>query len=107
MPTTKSAGSSAPRDGGKTWQKVLYKDAKTGGIDITFDPAQCQHYVRGAVAGEAHALEPGQRRPGQRAVRSTDGGTTWKQLTGHGLPEGIIGRIGVTVSARIPIASGR
>ena len=36
--------------------------------------------------------------PGSGLYRSTDGGNTWQQLQGHGLPEGILGRIGVTVS---------
>src|SRR5205814_5014558 len=36
--------------------------------------------------------------PGSGLYRSTDGGNTWKRLEGHGLPEGVLGRIGVSVS---------
>ncbi len=56
-------------DGGKTWEKVLYKDAKTGGIDVVFDPSNANILVCGALAGEAHAVEHGQRRTGKRAVQ--------------------------------------
>ena len=40
--------------------------------------------------------------PGSGLYRSTDGGATWKHLEGHGLPEGILGRIGVSVSGADP-----
>jgi len=36
--------------------------------------------------------------PGSGIYKSTDGGLTWKQVTGHGLPTGVMGRIGVAVS---------
>ena len=55
-------------DGGKTWEKVLYKDENTGGIDVAFDPHNPEHFVCGSVAGAAHFMEHGQRRPGKRAV---------------------------------------
>ncbi|HLJ41993.1 MAG TPA: hypothetical protein VKT50_10940, partial [Candidatus Acidoferrales bacterium] len=37
--------------------------------------------------------------PGSGIYKSTDGGATWKQLEGHGLPEGVLGRIGIAVGA--------
>jgi photosystem II stability/assembly factor-like uncharacterized protein len=90
------------RDGGKTWEKVLYKDAKTGGIDVQFDPSNPN--ILFAALWQARrtpwSLDSGG--PGSGLYRSIDGGTTWKQLTGHGLPEGILGRIGVTVSGANP-----
>src|SRR5437879_13009541 len=36
--------------------------------------------------------------PGSGLYKSSDGGTTWKRLEGHGLPPGVLGRIGVSVS---------
>ncbi len=85
-------------DGGKSWTKVLYKDGKTGAIDVVFDPNNS--HILFAALWEAHrtpySLESGG--PGSGLYKSTDDGTTWKRLEGNGLPEGILGRIGVSVS---------
>ncbi len=90
------------QDGGKTWQKVLYKDAKSGGIDVVFDPSNSN--ILFAALWQARrtpwSLDSGG--PGSALYRSIDGGTTWKELKAHGLPEGILGRIGVTVSGANP-----
>ncbi len=85
-------------DGGKTWTKVLGKDENTGAIDVVFDPHNAQTLFA--------ALWQVRRQPwffasggaGSGLYRSTDGGTTWQQLQGNGLPEGILGRIGIAVS---------
>jgi photosystem II stability/assembly factor-like uncharacterized protein len=85
-------------DGAKTWTNVLFKDENTGGIDIVFDP----HNPNIVFA----SLWQARRQPwffssggaGSGLYRSSDNGATWKQLEGHGLPEGILGRIGVAVS---------
>lgn len=86
-------------DGGKTWQKVLYKDDKTGAVDLTF------------AAGNSHTLYAAMYQelrtpwgftsggPGSGIYKSIDGGTTWKQLQGNGLPSGVLGRIGIAVGA--------
>ncbi|HET9743677.1 MAG TPA: hypothetical protein VFQ00_13080 [Terriglobales bacterium] len=85
-------------DGGKTWTKVLYKDDKTGAIDVAFDPNNSN--ILYAALWEAYrtpySLNSGG--PGSGLYKSEDGGTTWKHLEGNGLPDGIMGRIGVTVS---------
>jgi photosystem II stability/assembly factor-like uncharacterized protein len=89
-------------DGGKTWQKVLYRDDKTGAIDLVFDPSNS--HIAYAALWEAHrtpySLESGG--PGSGLYTSGDGGTTWKHLEGNGLPKGILGRIGVSVSGADP-----
>ncbi len=89
-------------DGGKTWSKVLGKDENTGAIDVVFDP----HNPNTLFA----ALYQVRRQPwffssggdGSGLYRSTDGGNTWQHLEGHGLPKGVLGRIGVTVSGADP-----
>ena len=85
-------------DGGKNWEKVLYKDDRTGGIDIVFDP-QNSHTLFAAM-WEAYRtpwnLTSGG--PGSGLFKSTDGGATWKRIEGHGFAEGVLGKIGVSVS---------
>ncbi len=86
-------------DGGKTWDKVLYKDENTGAIDVTFDPQN--PHILFASLWEARrtpwSLSSGG--PGSGIYRSTDAGTTWKKLEEHGLPKGPYGRIGLAVAA--------
>ncbi len=88
-------------DGGKSFQKVLYKDQHTGAADLTLDPDNPD--IVYAVLWEAqqgpweNAAWTG---PGSGLFKSTDGGNTWKPLT-KGLPtfgEGGLGRIGITVA---------
>jgi photosystem II stability/assembly factor-like uncharacterized protein len=86
------------RDGGKTWEKVLYLDDRTGGIDVVFDPHN--PHVLFAAMWEGYrtpwALNSGGTNDG--LFRSNDDGSTWKRVEGHGMPEGPLGRIGVSVS---------
>src|SRR5579864_3134131 len=86
-------------DGGKTWQKVLYKDDHTGAIDVVFDPTNAN--IAYAALWEAYrtpysAVSGG---PGSGLYRSADGGATWTQIKGNGFAPGVLGRIGVAVSA--------
>src|SRR6266516_6070226 len=86
------------RDGGKTWEKVLYLDDRTGGIDITFDP-QNPHVLFAAMwegRRTPWTLSSGGDKDG--LYRSNDDGSTWKRVEGNGMPEGPLGKIGVAVS---------
>lgn len=86
-------------DGGKTWQKVLYKDENTGGIDIAFDPHNANILFASLWQARRTSWGLSSGGPGSGIYRSNDGGTTWKQLTGHGLPDPPYGRVGVAVAA--------
>ncbi|HEY6128231.1 MAG TPA: hypothetical protein VIW23_08630 [Candidatus Acidoferrum sp.] len=86
------------RDGGKTWEKILYLDDRTGAIDVVFDPHN--PHVLFAAMWEGYrtpwSLNSGGDKDG--LYRSNDDGSTWKRVEGNGIPEGPLGRIGVAVS---------
>ena len=87
------------RDGGKSWEKVLYLDDRTGGVDVVFDPHS--PHVLFAAMWEGYrtpwTLNSGGQKDG--LYRSNDDGSTWKRVEGVGMPKGPLGKIGVTVSA--------
>jgi len=86
-------------DGGKSWTKVLYKDENTGAIDVSFDPHDARIVWAALWQARRQPWNFSSGGPGSGLYRSTDGGVTWKQLTGNGLPAGTLGRIHVSVSA--------
>ncbi|MGE5347524.1 MAG: WD40/YVTN/BNR-like repeat-containing protein [Acidithiobacillales bacterium] len=88
-------------DGGATWKKVLFVDDKTGASSLSMDPTNPRILYAGfwQVVRKPWTLESGG--PGSGLWKSTDGGDTWKKLAG-GLPEGIVGKIGVAVSPARP-----
>ena len=85
-------------DGGKTWTNVLFKDENTGGIDIVFDPHNPNIVFASLWQARRQPWFFSSGGPGSGLYRSSDNGVTWKRLEGNGLPEGILGRIGVAVS---------
>jgi photosystem II stability/assembly factor-like uncharacterized protein len=86
-------------DGGKSWEKVLYKDENTGGIDIAFDPHNPNILFAALWQARRTSWNLSDGGPGSGLYRSGDGGTTWKRLEEHGLPKGPYGRVGVAVAA--------
>jgi photosystem II stability/assembly factor-like uncharacterized protein len=87
-------------DGGKSWNKVLYKDSQTGAVDLCFEPGNPRVVYATLWQG---IRKPGQKGtsfgPGSGLYKSVDGGATWTQITGHGLPGSEWGRCGVAVAA--------
>ena len=87
-------------DGGKNWERVLYKDENTGAIQVNFDPNNSNILYADLWAGRQGPWENGQWNGKESGLfKSTDGGTTWKKLT-KGLPttEQGLGRIGFTIA---------
>lgn len=86
-------------DGGATWRRTLFRDAKTGGADIAIDPHNPN--VMFAALWEAYRVEyqMSSGGPGSGSFKSTDGGEHWTEITRNsGLPRGVVGKIGVAVS---------
>lgn len=89
------------KDGGKSWEKILYISPKTGVVDISMDVTNPRVLYAAAWTG--------QRRPWTiisgseecALYKSVDGGDHWKKLSG-GLPQGLVGKIGVAVSPANP-----
>lgn len=87
------------KDGGKTWDRVLFRDEKTGAVDLSMDPGHPDVLYAGLweVNRTPHSLSSGG--PGSGLFKSTDGGATWTELTKNpGLPAGVWGKVGVSVS---------
>ena len=87
------------QDGGKTWKKVLYRGNRSGAVDLCLDPNDSK--VLFAAIWDAYrtpwSLSSGG--PESGFFKSTDGGDHWTEITRNpGLPKGVIGKIGVSVS---------
>jgi photosystem II stability/assembly factor-like uncharacterized protein len=89
-------------DGGKTWTKVLGKDENTGGIDVVFDPHNPNIVFASLWQARRQPWFFSSGGPGSGLYRSEDNGVTWKRLEGNGLPDGILGKIGIAVSGADP-----
>lgn len=92
-------------DGGRSFQKVLYRDENTGAVDIAFDPVDAQTVYAVLWESRQAPWENGVfTGPGSAIHKSTDGGATWRPIV-RGLPtfdaDGL-GRIGITVAPSDP-----
>lgn len=91
------------KDGGETWEKILYTNDSSGVADMVMDPTNPNKLI---VAMWQHRRTPWSLMSGGRGsglYMTVDGGKTWKKLDKtNGLPEGDFGRIGITISRNNP-----
>jgi photosystem II stability/assembly factor-like uncharacterized protein len=86
-------------DGGATWEKVLFIDENTGAIDIVMDPNNPRILFAAMWEIELSTATRRSGGPGSGLHVSRDGGNTWQQLEGGGLPDKPWGKIGLAMSA--------
>jgi photosystem II stability/assembly factor-like uncharacterized protein len=88
------------KDGGKTWQKILYRNQDSGCVDLSMDPNNPRILFAAMWQTRRNFWNLNSGGPGSGLFRSFDGGDTWEEITGkHGLPGGVLGKLGVSVSA--------
>jgi photosystem II stability/assembly factor-like uncharacterized protein len=85
-------------DGGKTWERVLFVNENTGCSDIVMDPNDPQILFAGMWEFTIRTWAQASGGPGSGIFVSRDRGSTWKRLSGHGLPEQDVGKIGLAMA---------
>ncbi|WP_292625599.1 hypothetical protein [Mesorhizobium sp.] len=87
------------KDGGKNWQKILYRGPDTGAVDISMDPNNPRILFATTWQTRRNFWSMDSGGPGSGLFRSFDGGDSWEELSGrNGLPYGLLGKLGVSVS---------
>ncbi len=88
-------------DGGATWASILFLSTQTGVIDLFMDPFDPNTIYASGWDRIRNNQESTASGNGGRIHKTTDGGTTWTQLSG-GLPQYSVSRIGLSVSQKTP-----
>lgn len=89
-------------DGGRNWERVLFIDNNTGASDLAMDPSNPRIIYAGMWPLEIHTWGRESGGPGSGLHKSTDGGVTWKKITGHGLPTKTTGKVTLAIAPSNP-----
>ena len=90
------------KDGGKSWERVLFVDEQTGAVDLVMDPSNPRTLFAAMWQFSILPWWAESGGPGSGLYVTRDGGSTWTALTGRGLPAPPLGRIGLAVTADKP-----
>jgi photosystem II stability/assembly factor-like uncharacterized protein len=86
-------------DGGKNWEKILFRDNKTGANELVIDPKNPQVIYVALWEAYRNAFEMSSGGPGSGIFKTTDGGDHWTEISRNpGLPKATLGKIGFSVS---------
>ena len=96
---TEERGVYRSTDGGETWEKILFSNAGAGAVDLIMDPTNPRILYASTWKIRRTPSNLSSGGEGSALWKSTDGGDSWTEITrNQGLPQGIVGIIGVTVS---------
>ncbi len=87
------------KDGGTTWERILFESDKAGAVDLILDPNNPRIIYASTWEIKRNGYRMDSGGPGSHLWKSTDGGDTWTKLTNNpGLPKGVWGIVGIAVS---------
>jgi photosystem II stability/assembly factor-like uncharacterized protein len=91
------------KNGGKTWERVLFRNDSTAAVDLAIDPRNPNVLYAALWQAYRTPWTMSSGGAGSGLFKSIDGGDTWVELTRNpGLPKGVIGKIGVAPSGAAP-----
>ncbi len=89
------------KNGGATWEQILFLSDSTGAVSLAMNPANPREIYAGMWRAERKpwTLISGAAEGG--VYKTTDGGDHWTRL-GGGLPDGLVGKVGLAISGANP-----